>query len=158
MRKLSFVGGIFTSRSLILLLLVFLPDFCYECLPPLVYRLARQEKVKFDNYFDALQKVDAIDPQLRQNKEVAKWVFNVVTTRSFGPENEKYIAPLGDMVRALRTSFENDHSASFCADASESVLITLLLQFNHGTETEIDLSFDDNGNLYALAKRDIPAG
>lgn len=30
--------------------------------------------------------------------------------------------------------------------------------FNHGTETEVDLTFDDSGNLYALANKDIPAG
>ena len=89
--------------------------------------MARKEKVKFDTYFDALQKVDFLSPELQQNRDVAKWAFNVVTTRSFGPENDKYIAPMADM-------------------------------FNHGTETEVDFQFDEQGNLYGLATRDVPAG
>ena len=32
------------------------------------------------------------------------------------------------------------------------------MQFNHGTETEIDFQFDEQGNLYGLATKDIPAG
>ena len=32
------------------------------------------------------------------------------------------------------------------------------MQFNHGTETEVDFSYDDDGNLYAYATKDIPAG
>lgn len=31
-------------------------------------------------------------------------------------------------------------------------------QFNHGTETEVDFSFDDNGNLYAYATQNVQAG
>ena len=93
----------------------------------MVFSLARKEKVKFDTYFDALQKVDFLSPELQQNRDVAKWAFNVVTTRSFGPENDKYIAPMADM-------------------------------FNHGTETEVDFQFDEQGNLYGLATRDVPAG
>lgn len=34
----------------------------------------------------------------------------------------------------------------------------MIVQFNHATETEIDFQFDDQGNLYAMASRDIPAG
>lgn len=75
-------------------------DFCYECVPPLVFSLARKEKVKFDNYFDALQKVDILSPELKSNIDIAKWAFNVATTRSFGPDNDKYIAPSADMVRS----------------------------------------------------------
>ena len=55
--------------------------------------------MKFDNYYDALQKLDCIGPQVKASKEVAKWAFNVVTTRSFGEGNEMFIAPMGDMVR-----------------------------------------------------------
>ncbi|KAL3932595.1 MAG: hypothetical protein SGBAC_010779 [Bacillariaceae sp.] len=102
-------------------------DFCYECLPPLVFQLARKEKVKFDNYFDALQKADCISDQTKTNKAAARWAYNIVTTRSQGSDDEKFIAPMADM-------------------------------FNHETETEVDFSFDDEGNLYAYATRNIPAG
>jgi hypothetical protein len=102
-------------------------DFCYECLPPLVFQLARKEKVKFDNYFDALQKADCISDQMKANKDAAKWAYNIVTTRCQGSDEEKFIAPMADM-------------------------------FNHGTETEVDFSFDDDGNLYAYATKNVPAG
>ena len=74
-------------------------DFCYECLPPYVFALSRTEKVKFDNFCDALQEVDALQMETREDKDLAKWVFNIVTTRSFGDANEKKIIPMGDMVR-----------------------------------------------------------
>lgn len=45
---------------------------------------------------------------------------------------------------------------TFCQDAKGSSLC--FPQFNHGTETEVDFSFDDDGNLYAYATRNIPAG
>jgi hypothetical protein len=106
---------------------VSMTDFCFECCPPLVLRLAREEKVKFDNYFDALQKVDCISDQIKGNRDIAKWAFNVVATRSQGDKDETFIAPLADM-------------------------------FNHGTETEIDFSYDDTGNLYAFATKNVPAG
>ncbi|CAJ1963221.1 unnamed protein product [Cylindrotheca closterium] len=102
-------------------------DFCYECLPPLVFQLARQEKVKFDNYFEALQKADCISDQMKANKAVARWAYNIATTRTQGTEEEKFLAPMADM-------------------------------FNHGTETEVDFSFDDDGNLYAYATKNVPAG
>ena len=73
-------------------------DFCYECLPPLVYQLARQEKVKFDNFFDAMQKADCISDEMKSKKAVAKWAYNVVTTRCQGSDEEKFIAPMADMV------------------------------------------------------------
>ena len=93
----------------------------------MVYQLARQEKVKFDNYFDALQKADGISDQMKSNKAVAKWAYNVVTTRCQGSDAEKFIAPMAEM-------------------------------FNHGTEHEVDFYFDDQGNLYAYATKNIPAG
>lgn len=38
------------------------------------------------------------------------------------------------------------------------LLSFFLCQFNHGTETEVDFYYDDQGNLYAYATKDIPAG
>lgn len=76
-------------------------EFCFECLPPLVFQMARKEKVIFDNYFDALQKVDCVSDQIKTNKDVAKWAYNVVTTRCQGTDEQKFIGPLGDMVRSV---------------------------------------------------------
>jgi hypothetical protein len=82
-------------------LFIDLLEFCFECLPPLVFQMARKEKVIFDNYFDALQKVDCVSDQIKTNKDVAKWAYNVVTTRCQGTDEQKFIGPLGDMVRSV---------------------------------------------------------
>jgi hypothetical protein len=75
-------------------------DFCYECLPPLVFSLARGDRVKVDNLYEALQKVDMLSPATKANKDLVKWAYNVVTTRSWStdPTAEKKIVPLVDMV------------------------------------------------------------
>ena len=79
---------------------VSMTDFCYECLPPLVFSLTREEKVKFDNFYEVLQKVDIISPQLKESKDICKWAFNAMNTRCVGqPGQEQKIVPMGDMVR-----------------------------------------------------------
>jgi len=104
---------------------VSMTNFCYECLPPLVFALSRKEKVKFDNFKEALSKTDAVGAG---DEDLLKWAYNVVTTRAFPtPSGDKVLAPLADY-------------------------------FNHGTDTEIELQFDDEGNCYALATSDIEPG
>uniref|UniRef100_A0A7S4JSW4 SET domain-containing protein n=1 Tax=Odontella aurita TaxID=265563 RepID=A0A7S4JSW4_9STRA len=107
---------------------VSMTDFCYECLPPLVFALSRKERVKFDNYFDALQKVDFLDPMIKGDKDLAKWAFNIVLTRALGPDGgDKFIVPLADM-------------------------------FNHGTETEVAIGFDEEGNCNAYTTKNVQEG
>jgi hypothetical protein len=103
---------------------VSMTDSCYECLPPLVFQLSRRERVKFDNFYDAIQLIDSkiFSDELKTDKEnVIKWAFNVVHTRCFsgnrngnnsnsqdkfngvgeggtGGEEQK-IVPMADMVR-----------------------------------------------------------
>lgn len=99
---------------------------CYDCLPPLVLREARGEMVKFDNFYNVLQKVDFLSAEIKAEKDIVKWAFNIVYTRSFGDDDEKQIVPMADM-------------------------------FNHGTETEVDFSYDEEGNCNVFATRDVPA-
>ena len=93
---------------------VSMTDFCYECLPPLVFSLSRLEKVKFDNFKQVVANVDIISDYVKSNEEVLKWAFNAVYTRAYadkdGQGSDVTITPLGDM-------------------------------FNHGTETEVEVSF-----------------
>lgn len=101
---------------------------CYECLPPLVFSLSRIERLKYDNFVDAIKEVDFISESTKSDTVALKWAFNVVRTRRIKtPEGDKQIVPMADM-------------------------------FNHGTETEIDFNFDEEGNLIAYATKDIPAG
>uniref|UniRef100_A0A7S2NSD2 SET domain-containing protein n=1 Tax=Leptocylindrus danicus TaxID=163516 RepID=A0A7S2NSD2_9STRA len=107
---------------------VSMTDFCYECLPPLVFRLSREERTKFDNIFQVLKKVDILSDRNKTDRELVKWAFNVVHTRSMpGDKNDVKIVPLADY-------------------------------FNHGTETEINFTFDAQGNCLGSASRDVPAG
>jgi hypothetical protein len=104
---------------------VSMTDSCYECLPPLVFQLSRRERVKFDNFYDAIQLIDSriFSDELKADKDnVIKWAFNVVHTRCFsgnrngnnssqdkfngvgeggtGGEEQK-IVPMADMVRTI---------------------------------------------------------
>jgi len=102
--------------------------FCYECLPPLVFSLSREERLKFDNLLQVIQKVDVISEDIKKEEEIIKWAFNAVHTRCWGEKGQnQFIVPMVDM-------------------------------FNHGTETEVDLAFDDEGNCQAYTTVDIPAG
>jgi len=108
--------------------------YCFLCLPPLVGSLASDERVKFTHFYNALKQQRFLTEDTKENKQLARWAYNVVYTRCFGNHNSpgmsdpiKRIVPMADM-------------------------------FNHGTETEIDISFDDDGNCYGYSSRDIPAG
>mmetsp|Transcript_30951 Transcript_30951/g.65398 ORF Transcript_30951/g.65398 Transcript_30951/m.65398 type:complete len:457 (-) Transcript_30951:255-1625(-) len=109
---------------------VSMTDFCYECLPPLVFSLSRLEKVKFDNFNQVLGKVDIVSDYTKGNMEVLKWAFNTVYTRAYadkdGQGSDVTITPLGDM-------------------------------FNHGTDTDIEVYFDEGGNAMVYTTKDVPA-
>ena len=49
-------------------------------------------------------------------------------------------------------------SRSWCAFLAISCLSPFCSQFNHGTEPEVELSFDEDGNCYAYSLYDVPAG
>jgi len=107
---------------------VSMTDFCYECLPPYVFSLSREERLKFDNLLQVIQKVDVISEDLKREIGIIKWAFNAVHTRCLsGPNKQQYLVPMADM-------------------------------FNHGTETEIEISFDEQGNCQAYTTVDVPAG
>ena len=107
---------------------VSMTDFCLECLPPLVFSLSRGERVKFDNICQVLKKVDVVSENVKNNKDILKWAFNVVTTRCIGEEGQdQALIPMADFL-------------------------------NHGTEANIDLAFDEEGNCQAYSTTDVPAG
>lgn len=64
---------------------------CTDLLPPLVGNLVTLERVRFRQFFRALKQVDStcMDKSTRTNKELAKWAFAIVYTRSI-------ISPMGD--------------------------------------------------------------
>jgi len=127
---------------------VSMTDFCYECLPPLVFSLSRRERVKFDNFLDALKKIDSrvIPDEIKDDKDtVLKWAFNVVHTRSF----------TGD-----RTGSSGDGNGvgEGATAAEEQRIIPFADMLNHGTETDCEISYDEEGNCNVYTSRDVPAG
>ncbi|KAL7452227.1 hypothetical protein ACHAWC_005815 [Mediolabrus comicus] len=109
---------------------VSMTDFCYECLPPLVFSLSRMERVKYDNFVSVLQKVDLVSQYNKQNTPLLKWAFNTVYTRAYadkeGQGSDVTLTPMADM-------------------------------FNHGTDTEVEIYFDEQGNGMAYTTTDVPA-
>lgn len=102
---------------------------CSECLPPLVGSLANQERLRFIQFFKALQFVDRniLTESTKNNRPLAKWAFAVVYTRSIPFGGDSVIVPMADM-------------------------------FNHGSmQHNIEIQWDNDGNCYAIATQDIMA-
>jgi hypothetical protein len=105
-------------------------EFCYECLPPLVSKLAMEERYRYMCFDSALKRVPYLSEYTRENSDLTKWAFQIAYTRSF---------PANDGTGDLR-------------------IVPVADLFNHGTETEIELAYDEDGNCYAQTTRDVPAG
>ena len=60
-----------------------------------------KERVKFINFFEALKKVDFVTDDIKYDRDLARWAFQIVTTRAFPDETtgEYHIVPMADMVR-----------------------------------------------------------
>lgn len=86
------------------------------------------KRVKFIHFKNAVKQVDFISEQTKNDDDLLRWAFNVVYTRSFE-------TPDGD-VR----------------------IVPLGDMFNHGTETEVEFVYDDEGNAYVYATKYVPAG
>mmetsp|Transcript_49345 Transcript_49345/g.148578 ORF Transcript_49345/g.148578 Transcript_49345/m.148578 type:complete len:476 (-) Transcript_49345:308-1735(-) len=101
---------------------------CSECLPPLVGKLANQERVRFIQFFRALKYVSFLTDETKEDRPLAKWAYAVVYTRCFETgDGDVRIVPMADM-------------------------------FNHGTEIEVETSYDEEGNCYAYTTYDVPSG
>lgn len=75
---------------------------CSECLPPLVGKLANAERVRFSRFYQAIKHVEYLSDWAKQNRDLAKWAFFVVHTRSFDdPYGDLKIAPMADMVSRI---------------------------------------------------------
>lgn len=105
-------------------------EFCYECLPPLVSKLAMEERYTYMCFDSALKRVPYLSEYTTENSDLTKWAFQIAYTRSF---------PANDGTGDLR-------------------IVPVADLFNHGTESEIELAYDEDGNCYAQTTRDVPAG
>lgn len=101
---------------------------CFDCLPPYVAWLSKQERSTFKQFHKVLHHIPFFDGITIFDRHLVKFAYNVAVTRSFDSMNgEVLIAPMADM-------------------------------FNHGAETEVEINFDEEGNCIVYTARDVPAG
>jgi len=104
-------------------------DFCFGCLPPYAAELALGEKKRLERFVRALDQVPFLSSESKSDEDLTRWAFAVVHTRCMAlPDGDSCIVPMADY-------------------------------FNHGgIETDVYITYDDDGNCYAYSTRDIPAG
>merc|ERR1719343_1315523 len=107
---------------------------CSDLLPPLVGNLVSLERVRFRQFFRALKNVDCLSDDTRSDKALAKWAFAVVYTRSV------LLSP--------------DSEGSY----RDVQVVPVADMFNHGTEAEVELRIDQEGNCVVVTTRDIVSG
>lgn len=73
--------------------------FCFECLPPLVSTMAKEERSKFIFFCQALKQVNFLSDQVKNDVDLARFAYNAMFTRSFKVDGDEKIVPMGDMVR-----------------------------------------------------------
>mmetsp|Transcript_5645 Transcript_5645/g.12833 ORF Transcript_5645/g.12833 Transcript_5645/m.12833 type:complete len:179 (+) Transcript_5645:80-616(+) len=110
---------------------VAMTDFCLLCLPPLMKKLANDEReIQQRLSLDSFSMVPFLSDDLKYHpRDLLKWAYQIVYTRSIETEDgDLQIIPMADY-------------------------------FNHGSDyTEIESKYDDAGNYYAYTSYDVPAG
>ena len=105
---------------------------CFDCLPDYASQLALQERKQSVTFQKAAQYLSPLfncRGSVLSDADAMKWAYNVAVTRSIEVNGEQFIVPMADM-------------------------------FNHGSTpetTEVQVSFDEQGNCLAYASKDIPA-
>ena len=112
--------------------------FCFECLPPLAASLAMRERTNLISM--DVNKVPYLSDETKNNGELVRWAFQIACTRGLEANDGS--------VDLLETS-EN---------ASDLRIAPMADMFNHGTYPELEIGYDEYGNLHAQTNQDVPAG
>mmetsp|Transcript_8549 Transcript_8549/g.11784 ORF Transcript_8549/g.11784 Transcript_8549/m.11784 type:complete len:449 (-) Transcript_8549:271-1617(-) len=102
--------------------------FCYQCLPSLMRKLAMEERANLNHL--SVKKVPFLSIETRGNADLWTFAHQIVYTRAFEADDGS-----GD----LRIVPMGDY-------------------LNHGTKTEVEFAYDDEGNYWARSVCDVPAG
>jgi SET domain len=103
-------------------------DFCLSCLPPYLKQLCMEEQKKFSVFRAALKGFEYLGNWAMANQDLARFVYNVVSTRSFkSPDGDRKLAPCADML-------------------------------NHGYPSNVELTYDDQGNCHVICSKDVTPG
>mmetsp|Transcript_20552 Transcript_20552/g.37458 ORF Transcript_20552/g.37458 Transcript_20552/m.37458 type:complete len:465 (-) Transcript_20552:144-1538(-) len=103
--------------------------FCYSVVPPLVSRLCKDERARLKNLNMGKRGIPFLSNDTKGNDELWKWAYQVVYTRGFETENGT-----------------GDYCIAPMAD-----------MFNHATEANVALAYDEYGNCYVQTLGDVPA-
>ena len=110
---------------------VSMTDYCLLCLPPLMQKLAKEERENQHRLsLDSIKMVPFISDEIKMHpRDLVKWAYQIVYTRAVETDDgDLRIIPMGDY-------------------------------FNHGSDyTEIEPSYDEAGNYYGYTSYDVPAG
>mmetsp|Transcript_20394 Transcript_20394/g.49055 ORF Transcript_20394/g.49055 Transcript_20394/m.49055 type:complete len:478 (+) Transcript_20394:190-1623(+) len=104
--------------------------FCCLCLPTLMRKLAVKERGNMARLsVSSIKLIPFLNEDTKYDASLCEWAYQIVYTRSFETDDgDVRIVPMGDM-------------------------------FNHASDyTEIEPSYDDEGNYYAYTSYDVPAG
>lgn len=103
-------------------------EFEMQCLPPFVASLAKIDKINLNIFNEVLKMVDVIGESTKSNKEVTKWAYNVVFTRSWSNANSgSEIVPMADML-------------------------------NHAAYPNVEVQYDAQGSCSIVLTRDVSEG
>lgn len=102
--------------------------FCYKCLPSLMAKLALKERANLNHLM--VKKVPFLSQETLGDANLWTWAYQIVYTRSFEADNGS-----GDLCIAPMADY-----------------------FNHGTDTNIEIAYDADGNCHVQTTRDVPAG
>lgn len=99
------------------------------CLPPYAAELSEAEKTHFRQFVQALEYVPFLSEESKSNPDLTKWAYSVVLTRCFQmPTGEYCVVPMADY-------------------------------FNHGgVESDVYISYDEEGNCYAYSSQYVSSG
>eukprot|EP00581_Thalassiosira_minuscula_P017641 CAMPEP_0183717688 /NCGR_PEP_ID=MMETSP0737-20130205/11225_1 /TAXON_ID=385413 /ORGANISM="Thalassiosira miniscula, Strain CCMP1093" /LENGTH=526 /DNA_ID=CAMNT_0025947165 /DNA_START=68 /DNA_END=1648 /DNA_ORIENTATION=+ len=109
---------------------VAMTEYCLLCLPPLMRKLAMEERGKQRRLSpDTIEMVPFIGDDIKSHPgDLFKWAYQIVATRAVDVDGDLRIVPMADY-------------------------------FNHGSDyTEIEASYDAAGNYNAYTSYDVPAG
>ena len=81
--------------------------------------MAMKERVKFINFNQAIQKVDFLSNEVRKDRDLVRWAYQIVCTRSFAADGDVRIVPMADMVREL-FNLGDVWACLFCVYARET--------------------------------------
>lgn len=109
---------------------VAMTDACFECLPPYVAWLAKTERGNFSKFLNALRLGYApLSEETLANDELVKWAYNSALTR---------------------------HNVVIAGE--EKKISPMADMFNHGTNPNVAITYDGEGNCMVNALDNIQAG